>query len=100
MDIKLELAEQVCEELGYRLYPGRCDDCGFPLLEKNLGNTWFIGCWFCHDRKERAVSARATLHKARLAQVGIFIDDHLERQPLDYKQNDGLTGRNMFGMAL
>ena len=71
MDIKLELAKEVCYTLGYRLFDGRCDECGFPLLEKLHSHTWFIGCWFCHDRKERALAARALLQKARLASAGI-----------------------------
>lgn len=74
MDIKLELANQVCAECGYRLFHGRCDDCGFPLLEKCVGNMWFVGCWFCHERREFALDARAAMHKARLAQVGIILE--------------------------
>lgn len=99
MDVKLILAKDVCAALGYRLFHGRCDTCGFPLLEKCLAGTWFIGCWFCHDRKEFALSARAALHKARMRSAGIEIG--VDQLPLLMKKPDvGLEGRQMYGQPL
>jgi hypothetical protein len=98
VDIKLELAMTVCDQLGYRLFPARCIDCGFPILEKYKKNAWFVGCWFCHDRKERALAMRATLHKAKLAEQGILLEETHSAAALE--ESVPLQGRPMFGMPL
>lgn len=99
-NIKLELAKQVCESEGYELFPGRCDECGFPLLQKNAKGVWFVGCWFCSSRRERAVAAQATLHKARLASQGIIIEAPRAPMVLEPKEDNILPGRQMYGAPL
>ena len=99
MDIKRELADRVCELLGYRIFPGRCDICGYPLLEKCLTGTWFLGCWFCNERRTFAFLARATLQKARMREIGIEIG--IDQVPmLLQKPEEDLGGRKMYGSPL
>jgi hypothetical protein len=98
MDIKLALACEVCSRLGYELFPGRCDECNFPLLKKKAGGAWFVGCWFCADRRERASSCKDALHKARAAQVGIILERESHRPSDSFEP--GLGGREMYGSPL
>ncbi len=69
MDIRLEFAEEVAEEIQAVLVEGRCDKCGWPLMEKPEQGMPF--CWGCTTDKRTAMEGREKLLRAKLAERGI-----------------------------
>ena len=84
-DFRLALAMEVAEQIGAELFPGRCDRCRSPLLEKPEQEMPF--CWFCVTDKMTAQRGRTALTKARMAAGGIFIAD-MHEHPLAAKRRE------------
>lgn len=63
-DLRLTLANDVADQIGAVLYPGRCH-CGWPLMKFKSDPVAFGFCWNCLTSQQTAQRGRDLLERIK-----------------------------------